>query len=116
MRECLAAQRPVPRRVRRCANISEQPAAINANPIANDQRRSKPVNGSVLALLGFEDVPLSEFAATPLEGLELLDDELELELLLDELLSLDGEVPLEGVVVVVGVVVGVVVAVVVVVL
>jgi hypothetical protein len=96
----------MPRRARRCINISEPPAATSASPIAIDQRRSKPVNGS--DLLAFEGV--SAFAATPLDELLELEELEELELL--EELSFDGDVPLEGVVGVVGVVVVVVVGVV----
>jgi hypothetical protein len=77
-------------------SISENPAAISASPTTSDQRRSKPVKGSVLDLLEVPElvVVVSVFAATPLDevvGVVAVPS------------SLEGEVPLfEGVVVVVG--------------
>lgn len=58
----------------------EAPAAINSRPMAIVQRRSKPVNGSVL----FEGSAL-----TPLAAVVEVDG---------ELLSFEGEVPAAGVV------------------
>ncbi len=78
----------------------EKPVAISTRPKPMLQRRSNPVNGSVLALVSVVGVVLVFAGATSLDGV----------LVVGVLDSLDGNVPVVGVVVgVLGVVVGVVV-------
>jgi hypothetical protein len=79
------AYSPVSRRLR-CITMIEPPAHTRSSPAPTVQRRSKPVNGNVLAFAGFVAV-LVVAGETVLAGV---------------LVAFDGDVPLFGEGVVVG--------------
>jgi hypothetical protein len=88
-------QRPVLRRWRRCTATIENPAPIRTRPMAIVQRRSKPVNGSVLAFVPVVGVVLVLAGAVSFAAA--------LFSFAAALFSFDGEVPVLGVGVVAGV-------------
>lgn len=75
------------RRWRRCTATIEKPAHINTSPMATLQRRSNPVNGSVLAFVSLAGTTLVVAGASLLGVVDV-----------GLLASLDGEVPVVGVV------------------
>ena len=82
-----AAYSPPSRRPRRCITMIEPPAAISSSPPPTVQRRSKPVNGRVLAFAGsvaVVGVVLVVAGSTALVGV------------VGVFVDFDGEVPLFG--------------------